>query len=206
MKYLKTAMVIAIALAAVVIALPAEDSDGDVKITTGIEWKFDTLSGGSITIPINSSYSETFTAHITVKEGSKTVYQGDKEISRDTESIKISMPDFKSEGDHKLVITFSSDNPYDYIFTPESTTVTVHVDSNVLSNWSTYLVIIIAVIAIVVVVYLKMRDTPKEKPEMTFEQLEEERKAKMAAKSEKKTQKTESPSTEKKRYTGKKKE
>ena len=114
--------------------------------------------------------------------------------------------DFKSEGDHKLVITFSSDNPYDYIFTPESTTVTVHVDSNVLSNWSTYLVIIIAVIAIVAVVYLKMRDTPKEKPEMTFEQLEEERKAKMAAKSEKKTQKTESPSTERKRYTGKKKE
>ena len=68
------------------------------------------------------------------------------------------------------------------------------------------LVIIIAVIAIVAVVYLKMRDTPKEKPEMTFEQLEEERKAKMAAKSEKKTQKTESPSTERKRYTGKKKE
>ena len=206
MKYLKTAMVVAIALAAVVMVLPMEDSDGDVRITSGIEYKFDTLSGGSITIPISSSYSETFTAHITVTEGSKTVFEGDKEISRDTESINLSMPGFKSEGYHTLEITFSTDNPYDYTFNPESTTITVHVDSNVLSNWSTYLIIIIAVIAIVVVVYLKMRDTPKEKPEMTFEQLEEERKAKMAAKSDKRSQKSEAPPTERKKYTGRKKE
>ncbi|MGN0098227.1 MAG: hypothetical protein ACI38Y_02735 [Candidatus Methanomethylophilaceae archaeon] len=206
MKYLKTAMVVAIALAAVVIALPAEDSDGDVKITSGIEWKFDTLSGGSITIPVSSTYSETFTAHVKVTEGGKTVFNGDKEISRSTESITINMPDMKSEGYHTLVIEFSSDNPYDYVFDPETTTVTIHVDSNVLSNWSTYLIIIIAVIAIVAVVYLKMRDTPKDKPTMTFEQLEEERKSKMAAKGEKKTQKAETPSTERKRYTGRKKE
>lgn len=206
MKYLKTAMVVAIALAAVVMVLPMEDSDGDVRITSGIEYKFDTLSGGSITIPISSSYSETFTAHITVTEGSKTVFEGDKEISRDTESINLSMPGFKSEGYHTLEITFSTDNPYDYIFNPESTTITVHVDSNVLSNWSTYLIIIIAVIAIVVVVYLKMRDTPKDKPTMTFEELEEERKAKMAAKSDKRSQKSEAPSTERKKYTGRKKE
>ncbi|MDY5678472.1 MAG: hypothetical protein SPF21_00770 [Candidatus Methanomethylophilaceae archaeon] len=206
MKYLKTAMVVAIALAAVVMVLPMEDSDGDVRITSGIEYKFDTLSGGSITIPISSSYSETFTAHITVTEGSKTVFEGDKEISRDTESINLSMPGFKSEGYHTLEITFSTDNPYDYTFNPESTTITVHVDSNVLSNWSTYLIIIIAVIAIVVVVYLKMRDTPKDKPTMTFEELEEERKAKMAAKSDKRSQKSEAPSTERKKYTGRKKE
>ena len=116
------------------------------------------------------------------------------------------MPGFKSEGYHTLEITFSTDNPYDYTFNPESTTITVHVDSNVLSNWSTYLIIIIAVIAIVVVVYLKMRDTPKDKPTMTFEELEEERKAKMAAKSDKRSQKSEAPSTERKKYTGRKKE
>lgn len=206
MKYLKTAMAVAIALVAVMCVIPAGMSDGDVRITSGIESDFDTLSGGSITIPISNSYSETFTAHITVTEGSKVVYEEDEEIVKGMESIKLSMPDFKSEGNHTLTITFETDHPYDYVFNPSTTTITVHVDSNVLSHWTTYLVIIIAVIAIVVVVYLKMRDTPKDKPTMTFEELEEERKSKMAAKSEKRAAKAEAPSTERKRYTGKKKE
>lgn len=205
MKYLRTAMVVAIALAAVCV-LPAEMSDGDVRITSGIESDFDTLNGGSITIPISNSYSETFTAHIIVMEGSKVVFDDDEEIVKGMESIELKMPNFKSEGNHTLTITFETDHPYDYVFNPSTTTVTVHVDSNVLSHWTTYLVIIIAVIAIVVVVYLKMRDTPKDKPTMTFEELEEERKSKMAAKSEKKAVKAETPSTERKRYTGKKKE
>lgn len=206
MKYAKTAMVLTIAMIAAFAIIPICDTDADVNIASNPTSDFDTLKGGSVTIPISNSYSDTFDVTIDVTENGKPVKTVTQTITKDTTSIVINMPDFKSEGTHSLTIKFTTDNIHDHVFTPDTLNINVEVKGNVLSNWTTYLVIIIAVIAIVVVVYLKMRDTPKEKNTMTFEQLEAERKAEMAAKSEKKAQKAAPASTEKKRYTGRKKD
>ncbi len=83
---------------------------------------------------------------------------------------------------------------------------TVNVSKNVLSNWVTYLVIVIVIIVIAVFAYMKIRDTPKNKPEMTFEELEAQRKAQMAEKSQKKSKES-AKTTERQRYlAGKKKD
>ena len=206
MKYARTALVLAIAMVAAFAIIPICDTDADVNITSNPTSSFDTLKGGSITIPISSTYNDKFIVTVDVSENGKSIKSVNKEITKDTTSIVIDMPDFKSEGTHSLTITFTTDNPHDYSFDPDTLKISVEVKSNVFSNWTTYLVIIIAVIAIVVVVYLKMRDTPKEKNTMTFEQLEAERKAEMAAKNEKKAQKTAPASTERKKYTGRKKD
>lgn len=207
MKYAKTALVMMIAFVAALAFMPMGDSDADVTVTSNPTSDFDTLSGGSIKIPVSSSYPDTFKVKITVTENGRTVKTMNTDVSKDTTEIVVPMPDFKSEGRHSLTITFETANLHDYTFNPSTLNMDVNVEGNVFSHWTTYLVIIIAVIAIVVVVYLKMRDTPKEKNTMTFEQLEAERKAEMAAKSEKRAQQKSAPaSTERKKYTGKKKE
>ena len=63
-------------------------------------------------------------------------------------------------------------------------------------------------VIIVIFAYIKMRDTPKVKPEMTFEELEAQRKAEMAAKADKKQKKEKAPAptTERKRYVAKSEE
>ena len=47
--------------------------------------------------------------------------------------------------------------------------------------------IIVVVIVIAIFAYLKIRDTPKSKPQMTFEELDAQKKAEKAAKAEKKS-------------------
>ena len=86
--------------------------------------------------------------------------------------------------------------------------VNVEVTQNILSNWAVYGAIAVVVIIIVIFAYIKMRDTPKVKPEMTFEELEAQRKADMAAKADKKQKKEKAPAptTERKRYVAKSEE
>ena len=88
------------------------------------------------------------------------------------------------------------------------TSVGVEVTQNILSNWAVYGAIAVVVIIIVIFAYIKMRDTPKVKPEMTFEELEAQRKADMAAKADKKQKKEKAPAptTERKRYVAKSEE
>ena len=68
----------------------------------------------------------------------------------------------------------------------------------------TYLVVAIVIIVVAVFAYMKIRDTPKNKPEMTFEELEAQRKAEMAEKGQKKQAKS-SKTTERQRYLADKK-
>jgi len=205
MKYMKT--VIAIALLLTVLAIPMSESDADLSVTdTGSDIKFDTFNGGTLKFDVTNT-GDACTIDVTVKNGSKTVATAnDYPIEADgTTTVTVNMKDFTTAGTYDLVVTCVSDSVWNTFDDTYHFNVHVVVEKNVLSNWTTYVVIIVAVIAIAIIVYIKMREAPRKKPDMTFEQLEEERKAKMADKASKKTTKTDAPSTERKRYLSEKK-
>ncbi len=196
---MKKIAVAAIALVAVLCVIPVADAAEITKTPDGT-LNFDNMKGGDITFTVHSD--KEFEMTVTVAENDKTVAETtvDVLIGDNTVSIHISNP---SPGTHQYRVTCGPDTEF-----PGGTgfNVTVNVSKNVLSNWVTYLVIVIVIIVIAVFAYMKIRDTPKNKPEMTFEELEAQRKAQMAEKSQKKSKES-AKTTERQRYlAGKKKD
>ncbi len=200
MKYMKT--VIAIVLLLAVMAIPMAESDADLSITdTGSDPKFDTFNGGSLSFKVYNS-GDACAIDVAVKNGDKVVATAkDYALAAEgTTTVTVNMKEFNQAGTYDLVVTCTPTDSGNTFDGPNSFNVHVVVDKNVLSNWTTYVVIIVAVIAVAIIVYIKMREAPKKKPDMTFEQLEAERKAKMADKASKKASKDVAPSTERKKY------
>ena len=178
--------------------VPAVDADTGITDNPR-ELTFDNMDGGDISFTVNSDTR--FTMTIEVLNGNDVIYSGTQNIVSGENTVTIHVNGLDA-GDYNLEVVCSGESG-EYI-DPDSFHVNVHVDKNILSNWATYAVIIVVVIVIAIFAYLKLRDNPKDKPQMTFEELEAQRKAEMAQKAEKK-QKKEKPAssgTERKRYTG----
>ena len=199
----KSILAVLVALVAAVCLLPAADAAefrGDMPDTITID------DNGTADIAFSVYSDSGIDLVITVSEGDSVLATVERHVNAG-ETADISIPiSGLSVGTHNLRVEcagaeFSGSNGFN---------IQVVVDQSLLSNWVTYLVIAIAVIVVVVFAYLKMRDTPKVKPEMTFEELEAQRKAEMAAKAEKKQKKplfssSEKSSSERKRYVAEKK-
>ena len=180
---MKHAMVAVVALLAVVCVLPAADAayfSGDMPDRIEID------DNDTATITFSIYSDSNFTTTITVTEGGREIMTTERDISVGTNTIQIQISDL-SIGTHNLRVECTPAGEFDGF---NGFNVTVVVDQSLLSNWVTYVVIIIVVIVIAIFAYLKIRDTPKSKPQMTFEELEAQRKAE---------------SSEKKRYVAEKK-
>lgn len=191
---------IIVAAAVVLLALCLVPSVDGASITgtpsTSDSLDFDSNSGGDITFTVDSDTS--FVMTVEVLEGDRVITTQEIQIAPiGANEVSVHIGSL-SAGNHYLTVQCYSDSE---TISPDSFHVNVHVNENILSKWSTYAVIAVVVIVIVIFVYLKMRDTPKNKPEMTFEELEAQRKAQMAEKGQKK-QKKSAPSTERKKYLG----
>jgi preprotein translocase subunit SecG len=203
MRLIQAAIAAIAVLALILVSAPA--SDADLSITGNGTGSFDTFSGGSIYFDVRNT-AEACTIDVTVTENGKVIKEmkgvaiaeGLDEAS--TTRVNVNLSDYKTEGTHRFTVKCVGPNGVD--FTPSEYTTTVDVAKNVLSNWTTYVVIIVAVIAIAIIIFIKMREKPKKKMDMTFEQLEAERAAKKAAK---KAPSQPAPSTERKRYLSEKK-
>ena len=199
-KYIALIAVVVLALAVV----PFGDSDG-AYIEKDDSFKFDNMSGGTLkfTVVNTGAGASTFTMDVSVTENGKEVAsaEGISIPAGERTEVSIKMGDFKSVGTHTLNVVCTTDGYLEN----SSFNVTVEVSKNLLSDWLTYVVILIVVIVVAVFAYLKIRDSPKKKTEMTFEQLEAERKAEMSAKGEKKKAKEAAPTTERQRYLANKK-
>jgi preprotein translocase subunit SecG len=203
MRLIQAAIAAIAVLALILVSAPA--SDADLSITGNGTGSFDTFSGGSIYFDVRNT-AEACTIDVTVTENGKVIKEmkgvaiaeGLDEDS--TTRVNVNLSDYKTEGTHRFTVKCVGPNGVD--FTPSEYTTTVDVAKNVLSNWTTYVVIIVAVIAIAIIIFIKMREKPKKKMDMTFEQLEAERAAKKAAK---KAPSQPAPSTERKRYLSEKK-
>lgn len=206
---MKTGYVTAIAvlamLALAVVPAIGEDADATAYLdTTKDHFEFDNMNGGTLTFGVDNLKGGSFVMDVVVKEGDREVASknGINIPAGEKTEVSIKMSDFKSVGTHTLTIECAPESQFE----KNTMTVTVEVTKNLLSNWVTYVVIIIVIIVVAVFVYLKIRDSPKKKVDMTFEQLEEQRKAEMATKGDKKRKTKEAaPTTERQRYLADKK-
>lgn len=206
---MKTGYVAAIAvlamLALAVVPAIGEDADAITYLdTTKDHFEFDNMNGGTLTFGVDNLKGGSFVMDVVVKEGDREVASksGINIPAGEKTEVSIKMSDFKSIGTHTLTIECAPESQFE----KNTMTVTVEVTKNLLSNWVTYVVIIIVIIVVAVFVYLKIRDSPKKKVDMTFEQLEEQRKAEMATKGDKKRKTKEAaPTTERQRYLADKK-
>ncbi len=190
-------------LALALVPAAAGDSDASTAYVSNDSsyGGFDSMNGGTLTFTVNNRSGGSFTMDVAVYEGSNLVGSTTAAIAAGDSSAQVSvdMGGFTSVGTHTVTVSMSVVSGSNVTLDHTSFTATIVVDQNILNNWVTYAVIIIVAIVIIAFVYLKMRDTPKKQPDMTFEQLEEQRKAEMAAKSEKKS-KNSGTSTERQRY------
>ena len=185
----------------VVCLLPAVDADTSITDSPRGTIEFDSMKGGDITFTVDSDTSFEMQVSVINESGGATVYTGTYHIHSGENVVTIHFEGL-GEGDYYLNVVCSG--PSGEFNGPNSFHVNVHVNQNILSNWATYAVIIVVVIVIAIFAYLKLRDNPKDKPQMTFEELEAQRKAEMAEKAEKrqKKEKPASTGTERKRYIG----
>lgn len=182
--------------------VPSADANPSITGDPSETLVFDNLNGGNIPFEVTSDSSFTMDVEVTNRANGDVVYTGTVDIVTGVNNVSIHVSGLDA-GTYTLHVVCSSeevtfDVPYQF-------NVSVNVETNILSNWATYAVIIVVIIVIVIFAYLKMRDTPKKKPEMTFEELEAQRKADMAEKAEKRQKKEKAPaasSTERKRYVG----
>lgn len=206
---MKTGYVAAIAvlamLALAVVPAIGEDADATAYLDTSNDYfEFDNMNGGTLTFGVDNLKGGSFVMDVVVKEGDREVASknGINIPAGEKTEVSIKMSDFKSVGTHTLTIVCTPESQFE----KNTMTVTVEVTKNLLSNWVTYVVIVIVIIVVAVFVYLKIRDSPKKKVDMTFEQLEEQRKAEMATKGDKKRKTKEAaPTTERQRYLADKK-
>ena len=185
----------------VVCLLPAVDADTSITDSPRGTIEFDSMNGGDITFTVDSDTSFEMQVSVINESGGATVYTGTYQIHSGENVVTIHFEGL-GKGDYYLNVVCSG--PSGEFNGPNSFHVNVHVNQNILSNWATYAVIIVVVIVIAIFAYLKLRDNPKDKPQMTFEELEAQRKAEMAEKAEKrqKKEKPASTGTERKRYIG----
>jgi hypothetical protein len=209
MKALRAATVIAIAMLAVVCVVPMAESDAaDSTATLGnpVVGSFDNMSGGKITIPVTyNSFDFGLNIKVIDNYDKEVVYNEKQTVPRGESDIVIDLSSYKSTGNHILNIELMPDLGSGASLNYYSKQVDVDVSYNIFSNWVTFAVIIAAVAIIGAVIYLRSREVSLKKDKentMTFEQLEAERKAEMAAKSEKKGFKPKASATERKRYKG----
>ena len=196
---MKKIAVALIALLAVVCIIPSSDAASISDRPIGVQ-EFDNMKGGDIDFTVQSENS--FSMTVIVTENGKTVTESTVEVVPGTNEISIHISD-PSPGKHMYRVECLPIGEFDDSF--NAFNVNVDVSKNILSNWVTYAVIIIVVIVIAIFAYMKIRDTPKNKPEMTFEELEAQRKAEMAEKGQKKQPKATAGSTERQKYLANKK-
>ena len=212
MKYAYAAIAAVAILAAAFCLVPMEESDAaeaTCSIGAAKAGSFDTMSGGKITIEINHNSFE-FDLKITVTEsGASYKHVEEQTIEKGQKEIVIKMGDMDSAGSHTIKIALEPAPGSGATLSWYEQNMSIKVGSNPLSNWTTYAIIIIAAVLIVIVAYVILRGSSDKKAKeqtMTFEELEAERKAEMAAKADKKGTQPKASSTERKKYKAGKKD
>ncbi|MBE6514485.1 MAG: hypothetical protein II933_04495 [Candidatus Methanomethylophilaceae archaeon] len=212
MKYAYAAIAAVAIMAAAFCLVPMAESDAaeaSCSIGPAQAGSFDTMNGGKITIAINHNSFE-FDLKITVTESGSTYKHVETQtIAKGQDEIVIKMGDMDSSGTHTITIVLEPAPGSGATLSWYEQSMSIKVGSNPLSNWTTYAIIIVAVALIAIVAFIFIRGSTEKKAKeqtMTFEELEAERKAEMAAKADKKGTQPKASSTERKKYKAGKKD
>ncbi len=189
------------AIALVVVALSiipvaVEDSEGATYISYDSNSFEIESDGGYISFHVQSDTSFSMHVQVDVKSSTKTwTSQTDVEIVPGDNKVSVHIAG-RDAGTYSITVTCTPERYFD-----ESNTfnATLTVTTGILYRWTTWAVVIAVIIVVAILVYLRIRDSSiRRQPEMTFEELEEQRKAEMAAKGAKRS--SGSGSTERQRY------
>ena len=173
---IKSIFAIALVLAmALVCVIPADDSDAaKVQSITLDNGKNITISSGdSITLSLTYTSASNPSCTISVYETSnpsKKVLTQDVIFQAGTYTLTLDSFKMSGSSSTNMCIEFSND-VYDKLY------FTVNFSKSPWDNWGIYAAIAIVVILIIIFVVWKTRNTPKEKNQLTFEQVEAQKQA-----------------------------
>ena len=178
----KAVLAVAVLLAmAFVCFAPADDSDAanqfDIKLKDGSSY---TVSEGrALTITLVYTLTDrNHTSNIDIylaSDPSNPVYSERYTFQVDSSGSTEKTITFTPAKAGSMYIKFSNEDVHDNI------NFTVSFSTSIWSNWTTYLVIIVVIILIVALVVFKSRMAPKQKNQLTFEQIEAQRQSQKAA-------------------------
>jgi hypothetical protein len=170
-----------IALAAIMIAVLSVSivdsgrSDAWVGINDDIWGEgFATNSEGTLHILMSNSEDVDITiGSLTVYENGREIYKKENVVvPKDGGVVDLTFR-ISEKGEHTLTIV---GEPSSMFFSGTSTnTVTITVKESIFSKTSTYIAIIAIAILVVIAVYLHMRNAPVKKPDITFTELEQQK-------------------------------
>jgi hypothetical protein len=192
-----------IMMAAVPMSIVMSDgSDAGMNLDDGKVWGegFTNTSDGTIHVLLRST--ETAPQSITV-----TVKENGTELARTTETVPANVTDHEITlsfrlngiGDHEIEVTCEPGSLFPSPGgTPlNNTKITVTVTESLWSKPSTYGAIAVIAILIVIAFYLRMRNAPTAKPDVTFTELEKRKESR-----EDEDDKPKTPVTARRRYSG----
>jgi ATP-dependent Zn protease len=174
MKFKAAFAVAVMTLMAFAVCIPAESDDAALKSVTieqGYNLTFDKDRGMTITVDYKSDKNESCTVTLYNTATSKAVWSQrmDFEVGGGSFTIPLETQNnelYPGNSSTNMKITFT--NPAVY----QDVTFTINYTTSIWSNWAIYAAIIIVVILIAALVVFKSRMAPKEKNQMTFEQIE----------------------------------
>ena len=179
---LAVALLLAMAFAA--FAVPTEDADAANKIE--IELKggntYNVSKGSTVNLTLVYTSDRNYSSDV-------SVYVSGESTPITTEKIRFNVVvdgeftiSFKADKSGPMYISFDNEKVHDNIYFK------VNFETSIWENWGIYAAIIIVVLLIVIFVIYKTRTAPKQKNQLTFEQIEAERQANKAVASKPKSE------------------
>ncbi len=190
-----TAAIALAVLALMIVPVFAEDSDA-AEIRKNDNSYTINSDGGSISFEVYTSTTiEKMTVEVVTSSGDVLVRDSVDLPGGETTKVTVYIGGMRA-GDYNITVICES--AY-FANGQNSFNANLRVNTSIWASWTTWIVIIVIVIVIAILIYFRMRNTARREPEMTFEELEDQRKAEMAAKGAKKSGQS-SGSTERQRY------
>ena len=180
MNKIKTIMALALIALAMVpmgLTLLSDESEAYLTINDGIHGEgFATNSDGTLFLHISNDEEIPITITLTV------IIDGNEDEAKTFPDIEVKAGGGDIElrfrvggaGEHSVKVTGT---PSSLFFPNNNNTGTINVKQSILDKPTTYIAIAVVVILIVIAFYLHMRNAPAKKPDTTFRELEEQKKA-----------------------------
>jgi len=181
--------------------LMSGESDANLYLDDGKVWGegFTNTSDGTLSVSLRSDEPVDWGITITVTENGRELARTAVVVPAGSTYVATLSFRLDSLGDHELTVTCTPASAFPSAGggNLNSQTITITVTESIWSKPATYAAIAVIAILIVIAVYLRMRNAPAKKPDVTFTELEQRKESREDAE-----EKPKASVTERKRYKG----
>lgn len=177
----KTMIALAFVMLAIVpvsMVLMSDGSDADLTIEDGMHGEgFATNSDGTLFVPIfnTEDLPKTITLTVIIDDNDERTFPN-VEVPANGGDIELRFR-IGGAGEHTIKVIGKPADPSDRFFPIDNNDGTVNVKQSIMDKPATYIAIAVVVILIVIAFYMHTRNAPAKKPEITFTELEERKRA-----------------------------